>query len=59
MRTIKLQIVVDLSFLEDEIQKGFDSGISPKTHEEIMDNLKQKYKDETDHLNYSKKIKIS
>lgn len=35
--------VEDWSFLEKEIQKGLDSGISNKTHEDIIKNLKQKY----------------
>ncbi|MDX4036267.1 hypothetical protein DF188_05110 [Aliarcobacter skirrowii] len=35
--------VEDWSFLEKEIQKGLDSGISTKTHEDIIKNLKQKY----------------
>lgn len=33
----------DLSFLEDEIQKGIDSGKSDKTHIGLMSELKQKY----------------
>ena len=33
----------DLSFLESEIQKGIESGISKKTHKEIFANLKSKY----------------
>ena len=35
--------VEDWSFLEKEIQKGLDSGISNKSHEDIIKNLKQKY----------------
>lgn len=33
----------NLSFLEDEIQKGIDSGKSDKTHRDLMSELKQKY----------------
>lgn len=33
----------NLSFLEDEIQKGLDSGKSDKTHRDLMSELKQKY----------------
>jgi hypothetical protein len=33
----------DLSYLEDEIQKGFDSGICHKSHDEIFDELIKKY----------------
>ena len=33
----------DLSYLEEEIQKGMDSGVSPRTHEEIMESLKKRY----------------
>ncbi len=33
----------DLSFLDDEIQKGLDSGKSEKTHSGLMNELKQKY----------------
>lgn len=35
--------IEDWSFLEKEIQKGLDSGISNKSHEDIIKNLKQKY----------------
>jgi len=33
----------DFSFLDDEIQKGMDSGRSDKTHNSLMNNLKEKY----------------
>ncbi len=33
----------DLSHLDDEIQKGIDSGVSPRSHEEIMESLKKRY----------------
>ena len=37
------EIDEDLSYLEDEIQKGFDSGRSGKTHHEIFSELRKKY----------------
>lgn len=43
VKIIENSAVDDLSFLEDEIQKGLDSGISSKSSEEIIKNLKQKY----------------
>jgi hypothetical protein len=33
----------DLSYLEEEIQKGMDSPLSDKSHEEIFAGLIQKY----------------
>ena len=33
----------DLSFLEDEIDNGFESGVSINTHEEIVEALRLKY----------------
>jgi len=33
----------DWSYLEDEIQKGLDSGRSGKTHEEVFGELRKKY----------------
>lgn len=33
----------DWSFLEPAIQKAIDSGVSPKTHDEIIENIRQKY----------------
>lgn len=33
----------DLSYLEDEIQKGFDSGKSGKNHREVFKGLREKY----------------
>jgi len=33
----------DLSYLEEEIQKGMDSPLSDKSHEEIFADLIQKY----------------
>lgn len=33
----------DWSFLEDEIEKGLNSGVSTKSHEDIIKDLKQKY----------------
>ena len=33
----------DLSYLEEEIQKGMDSPLSDKTHEEIFADLIKKY----------------
>lgn len=33
----------DLSFLDEEIEKGMNSPISPKSHDEIFDGLKAKY----------------
>lgn len=33
----------DLSFLEEEIEKGMNSPISSKSHDEIFDELKAKY----------------
>lgn len=33
----------DLSYLEDEIQKGFDSGMCEQSHDEIFDELIKKY----------------
>jgi hypothetical protein len=35
----------DLSRFEKEIEKGMDSPISPKTHDEIFARLKTKYAD--------------
>lgn len=33
----------DLSILDEEIEKGMNSPISPKSHDEIFDELKAKY----------------
>ena len=33
----------DWSYLESEIDKGFNSGVSQKTHEEIIADIKRKY----------------
>ena len=33
----------DLSYLNDEIKIGMNSGISDKLHEEIFENIKAKY----------------
>lgn len=33
----------DLSYLEDEIQKGLDSGKSGKKHYEVFSQLREKY----------------
>jgi hypothetical protein len=33
----------DLSYLNDEIEIGMNSGISDKSHEEIFENIKAKY----------------
>lgn len=35
--------VDDLSYLSREIETGFESGISNKSHEEIFQELKKKY----------------
>ena len=35
----------DLSHLSDAIQQGINSGISPRTHNEIFDSLIAKYVD--------------
>lgn len=35
----------DLSHLSDAIQQGIDSGISPRSHEEIFKSLISKYAD--------------
>jgi hypothetical protein len=35
--------VEDLSFLEKEIDKGIDSGVSANSHEDIMETLRLKY----------------
>lgn len=39
----KNNIPDDLSHLENEIQNGIDSGISPHSHDEIMESLRQRY----------------
>lgn len=39
----EVQIVEDLSYLESEIKKGADSGISTKSHEKILKSIKEKY----------------
>ena len=39
----KNEIPDDLSYLTEEIQKGLNSGISEKTHEQIMQELKERY----------------
>lgn len=39
----KNNIPDDLSHLENEIQNGIDSGISPRSHDEIMESLRQRY----------------
>jgi hypothetical protein len=36
-------ILKDWSYLEEEIDKGLNSGISNKSHEEIVSDIKQKY----------------
>jgi len=33
----------DLSHLEDEVEKGLNSELSPHSHKEIFQNLKSKY----------------
>lgn len=33
----------DLSHLSNEVEKGFNSKLSTKTHKEIFQNLRQKY----------------
>jgi L-ribulose-5-phosphate 3-epimerase UlaE len=33
----------DWSYLEDEVQKGIDSGRSGKTHKEVFGKLRKKY----------------
>jgi tyrosyl-tRNA synthetase len=33
----------DWSYLEKEIDKGLDSGMSAKSHEDIMSEIKRKY----------------
>ena len=33
----------DWSYLESEIDKGLDSGISDKSHDEILNDIKRKY----------------
>jgi hypothetical protein len=43
VKIIENRAVDDLSFLEVEIEKGLNSGISSKSSEEIIKNLKQKY----------------
>ena len=39
----KIDLKEDWSFLDAEIEKGYSSGISKKTHEEVIKDLKQKY----------------
>jgi len=39
----KKTIADDWSYLESEIDKGLTSGVSKKSHEEIIDNIKSKY----------------
>ena len=39
----KNNISDDLSHLEHEIQQGIDSGVSPRSHDEIMESLRQRY----------------
>jgi len=49
LNTKELEIVEDKAILDDwshlefEIDKGLSSGISDKTHEEIMADIKRKY----------------
>lgn len=40
---IEEKTVEDWSFLESEIDKGLDSGVSNKSHEDIVKGIKQKY----------------
>ena len=37
------QVSDDWSYLESEIDLGLNSGISEKSHSQIVDNLKRKY----------------
>ena len=37
------EIIDDWSHLEKEIDRGFDSGISDKSHEDIVSDIKRKY----------------
>ena len=37
------QVQDDWSYLESEIDLGLESGVSEKSHIEIVDNLKRKY----------------
>ena len=39
----KKNVSIDLSFLEQEIDKGLQSGRSPNNHEKIIEKLRQKY----------------
>ena len=36
-------IVEDWSYLEAEIDKGLNSGVSSKSHEDIVNDIKRKY----------------
>jgi hypothetical protein len=40
---IEEKTVEDWSLLESEIDKGLDSGVSNKSHEDIIKGIKQKY----------------
>ena len=40
---VESQVHEDWSYLESEIDSGLNSGVSEKSHTQIMDNLKRKY----------------
>ena len=43
VRIVENSVIDDFSYLEQEIDVGFNSGLSNKSHEDIIKDIKQKY----------------
>lgn len=43
VEVVESSFVEDLSYLQKEIEIGLASGVSPRDHKEIVQNIKQKY----------------
>lgn len=43
LEIVEDKVCEDWSYLESEIDKGIASGISDKSHEKIIESIKQKY----------------
>ena len=43
VRIVENSVIDDFSYLEQEIDLGLNSGLSNKSHEDIIKDIKQKY----------------
>ena len=43
VRIVENSVIDDFSYLEQEIDVGLNSGLSNKSHEDIIKDIKQKY----------------